>query len=63
MKPNYTLKPAMEMLHIEHLREHQIKPIQSIMLGHDTLIRAATGSGKSIMYTVTAYHIRISLPS
>ncbi len=53
MKPNYILKPAMKILHIEHLKEHQIKPIQSIMLGHDTLIRAATGSGKSIIYTLT----------
>ncbi len=52
MKPNYILKPAMEMLHIEHRRAHQIKPVQSIMLGHDSLIRVATGSGKSIMYTV-----------
>ncbi len=51
MKPNYELKPAMEMPHIEHLKAHQIKPIQSIIHRHDTLIRAATGSGKSIMYT------------
>lgn len=50
MKPDYVLKPGMELLGIEKLRDPQIKPIQSLMYGNDTVIIASTASGKSITF-------------
>lgn len=50
MKPDYALKPGMELLGIEKLRDPQIKPIQSLMYGNDTVIIAGTASGKSITF-------------
>lgn len=35
---------------IRQLRAHQLKPIQSLMAGQDTMVIAGTGSGKSIIY-------------
>lgn len=54
MKPNYVLKPAMELLDIQQLRSHQLKPVQSLMDGNDTIVIAGTGSGKSIIYQLPA---------
>ena len=52
MKPNYELKPAMEKLGIKQLRTHQIKPIQSLKDGEDTIVIAGTSSGKSKIYEI-----------
>ena len=52
MKPNYELKPAMEKLGIKQLRAHQIKPIQTLKNGKDTIVIAGTSSGKSIIYQI-----------
>lgn len=54
MKPNYILKPAMKQLGVEQLRAHQLKPIQSLMQGNDTIVVAGTGSGKSLIYQLPA---------
>ena len=54
MKPNYILKPAMNQLRIEQLRAHQLKPIQSLIQGNDTIVAAGTGSGKSLIYQLPA---------
>ena len=49
-----TIKTALHQLHIDKLRKHQQKPINSILDGQDTLVIAPTGSGKSIIYQVPA---------
>lgn len=54
MKPNYILKPAMNRLEIEQLRAHQLKPVQSLLNGNDTIVIAGTGSGKSLIYQLPA---------
>lgn len=48
------IKTALLQLHIDKLRKHQQKPINSILDGRDTLVIAPTGSGKSIIYQVPA---------
>ena len=52
MKPNYELKPAMEKLGIKQLRSYQLKPIQSLKDGEDTIVIAGTSSGKSKIYEI-----------
>ena len=54
MKPNYEWKSAMNLLRIKHLRKGQIKPIQSLMDGIDTLVIAPTSFGKSAIYQIPA---------
>lgn len=54
MKPDYALKPAMKKMQIESLRKEQIKPIQSILKGHDTIVSAPTSMGKSLIYQLPA---------
>lgn len=54
MKPDYVLKPGMKLLGIENLRVHQVKPIQSLLHGNDTVVIAGTASGKSIIYHLSA---------
>ena len=54
MKPDYELKPAMKKMQIESLRKEQIKPIQSILKGHDTIVSAPTSMGKSLIYQLPA---------
>lgn len=54
MKPNYVLKPALELLGVQQLRAHQLKPIQSLMNDDDTVVVAGTGSGKSLIYQLPA---------
>lgn len=54
MKPDYVLKPWMKLLGIENLRVHQVKPIQSLLHGNDTVVIAGTASGKSLIYQLPA---------
>ena len=54
MKPNYVLKPVMKKLGITELRVHQLKPVQSLMKGHDTIVIAGTSTGKSVIYQLPA---------
>jgi len=54
MKPNYEWKSAINLLRIKHLRKGQIKPIQSLMDGIDTLVIAPTSFGKSAIYQIPA---------
>mgnify|MGYP002243751384 CR=1 FL=1 len=41
-------------MQIESLRKEQIKPIQSILKGHDTIVSAPTSMGKSLIYQLPA---------
>ena len=54
MKLKANVKYAMEQLHISTLRKHQIRPINCILEGQDTLVIAPTGSGKSAMFQIPA---------
>lgn len=54
MKLKDNVKYAMEQLHISTLHKHQIKPINCILEGQDTLVIAPTGSGKSAMFQIPA---------
>ena len=54
MKPDYELKPAMKKMQIQSLRKEQIKPIQSILKGQDTIVSAPTSMGKSLIYQLPA---------
>lgn len=44
MKPDYILKPGMKLLGIDELRAHQVRPIQSLLHGNDTVKPASTDS-------------------
>lgn len=48
------IKSAMKQLGITKLRKHQIKPINSILDGNDTMVIAKTSAGKSAIYQVPA---------
>lgn len=54
MKLKHDIKHAMGQLRIDALCRHQIKPVDSILDGRDTLVIAPTGSGKSAMFQVPA---------
>lgn len=54
MKIKRSVQAAMQRLRIETLRKSQIKPINSILTGHDAFVVAPTGEGKSIMYQLPA---------
>lgn len=53
MKPDYVLKPGMKLLGIEKLRVHQVKPIQSLLQGNDTVVIAGTAFGKNLIYQLS----------
>lgn len=54
MKIKKSVKEAMKHLHIDKLKRNQIKPINSILDGHDTLVIAPTSYGKSLIYQIPA---------
>ena len=47
MRTSSIIQQAMVQLGIQKLRKHQIKPIQSILDGYDTMVIAPTSAGKS----------------
>lgn len=49
-----SIKSAQNQLGIEQLRGHQVKPINNILDGHDTMVIAPTSAGKSAIYQVPA---------
>lgn len=54
MKIRKPVKKAMKLLRIEKLRRNQLKPINSILDGHDTMVIASTSFGKSLLYLIPA---------
>ena len=54
MKIRKSVKKAMKLLHIEQLRRNQLKPINSILDGRDTMVIAPTSFGKSLLYLIPA---------
>ena len=54
MKIRPNIKQAMETLKIEKLRKNQLKPINAILDGHDTMVIAQTSFGKSLLYLIPA---------
>ena len=54
MKTSLAIQQAQAQLGIAALRKHQIKPIQSILDHHDTLVIAPTSFGKSAIYQIAA---------
>lgn len=54
MKIREKIKASMERLHIEKLRPNQLKPINRILDGKDTLLIAATSFGKSLVAQIPA---------
>lgn len=54
MKIRPNIKQAMEMLKIEKLRKNQLKPINAILDGYDTMVIAPTSFGKSLLYLIPA---------
>lgn len=49
-----SIKNAQDLLGIEKLRKHQVRPINSILDGQDTMVIAPTSSGKSAIYQIPA---------
>lgn len=54
MKIRPNIKQAMETLKIEKLRKNQLKPINAILDGYDTIVIAPTSFGKSLIYLIPA---------
>ena len=54
MKIKKSVKEAMERLHIDKLRRNQIRPINSVLSGNDTMVIAPTSYGKSLLYQIPA---------
>lgn len=54
MKIRKSVKRAMDLLQIEKLRKNQLKPINAILDGHDTMVIAPTSFGKSLLYLIPA---------
>jgi len=54
MKLRSEVKNAMVQLHIDKLRRNQLKPINAILGGHDTMVIAPTSYGKSLTYQIPA---------
>ena len=54
MKIRKSVKRAMHLLQIEKLRRNQLKPINEILDGHDTMVIAPTSFGKSLLYLIPA---------
>ena len=52
MKLRKSVKSAMKVLEIKELRRNQLKPINSILDGHDTVVVAPTSFGKSLIYQI-----------
>lgn len=48
MKTRKSVKKAMHLLQIEKLRRNQLKPINAILNGHDTMVIAPASFGKSL---------------
>ena len=48
MKIKKSVKEAMERLQIKKLRRNQIKPINSVLDGRDTMVIAATSYGEAL---------------
>ena len=55
------VKSAMEQLHVEKLRPNQLKPINRILDGKDTLLIAATSFGKSLIAQIPAIILKDKL--
>jgi len=54
MRTSSITQKAQAQLGIKKLRKHQIKPIQSILDGYDTMVIAPTSAGKSAVYQLPA---------
>ena len=54
MKIKKSVKEAMKQLQIKKLRRNQIKPINSVLDGRDTMVIAPTSYGKSLLYQIPA---------
>ena len=54
MKTSNVVKDAMRQLCIDKLRKCQIKPIDNILNGTDTMVIAPTSAGKSAIYQIPA---------
>lgn len=54
MKIRKEVKSALKQLHIEKLRPNQLKPINRVLDGKDTLLIAATSFGKSLIAQIPA---------
>lgn len=61
MKIKKKVKLAMEQLHIAKLRPNQLKPINRVLDGKDTLLIAATSFGKSLVAQIPAVVVRDKL--
>ena len=48
------IKTARKQLGIEELGKHQVKPINNILAGNDTMVIAPTSAGKSAIYQIPA---------
>lgn len=61
MKIRKKVKLAMEQFHIAKLRPNQLKPINRVLDGKDTLLIAATSFGKSLVAQIPAVVVRDKL--
>lgn len=58
MKIRKEVKAAMKQLHIEKLRRNQLKPINCVLDGKDTMLIAATSFGKSLVAHIPAVTLK-----